>query len=219
MLILGIPSLNRFDLLTKCIDSALIGWSVPDRIYVIDNSGGAYPKDWQKRYEGQVMVHQAEENLGVAHSWNLLANLAHAHHSDIILSNDDIVFAPDTIETMLAVAAQSPRAGIVSVLEGLRFCLFWLNMRAYHEVGPFDEQFYPAYFEDNDYHYRLKLAGWECPVAYTSIDHENSATMKAMDNTMQQAHHERFRANQALYLRKWGGLPGKERYTTAYGRG
>lgn len=213
MIRLCIPSLNRFDLLQCCIGSALEGTVVPDDIYVIDNSKGAYPERWDKPYGGRVMVHYAPENYGVAKSWNMLAGIAFAHRAQCILSNDDIVFAPDTIERLLTVAESTPRAGIVSAIEGQRFSLFWLNPIAYQEVGRFDEQFRMAYFEDNDYAYRLKLAGWDLAVAPSAVEHFGSATLAAMTPELLTQKHAAYAHNESYYIRKWGGLPHHERFT------
>jgi len=208
MINLAIPTLRRFDLLHDCVWSALAGTVKPDRVLIIDNSGGECPP-----IPGAEII-GGRQPQSVARAWN---DAAQRTEGDLILSNDDIMFAPDTIEKLLDVARTNERAGIVSVLEGQRFCLFWLNRAAYEAVGSFDEVFAPAYFEDNDYHYRLTLAGWEAPCVYTPIRHENSATMKAVSmQERETVHHERFRVCQRVYTQKWGGLPGQERYTEPY---
>jgi GT2 family glycosyltransferase len=205
MITLAIPTLRRFDLLTTCVWSALAGTVRPDRVIVIDNSGGRCPA-----IPGAEIV-LGRQPQSVAKAWNDAARLAAGDW--LILSNDDVQFAPDTIERMLDVAQANPRAGIVSVLEGLRFCLFLLRWEAYQAVGPFDERFAPAYFEDNDYHRRLTLARWESPVAPSAIQHEHSGTMKALSiKEREQQHHVAFRLCARLYQQKWGGLPGQEQY-------
>lgn len=201
-LILGIPTLTRFDLLERCIDSALAGTVAPDRVVVVDNSAGACPR----RPDCTYLV--PSRNLGVAGGWNLIAK--HAAGADLILANDDTLFAPDTIAKMLEVATSNPRAGIVSPIEGQRFSLFYLRRSAYQEVGPFDESFWPAYFEDNDYHRRLTLAGWESPVAFSAVEHAHSATMQEASEADLVLHHARFRANARRYALKWGGPVGQE---------
>ena len=215
MIALGIPSLNRFDLLVRCIASALASSVAPDRIYVIDNSSGAYPQDWQKPYRDRVLVHRAPSNYGVAKSWNLL--VAAAQGQDIILSNDDIVFAPDTIQLLLEEAARNGQAAIVSAIEGQRFSLFWLRRIAYTEIGKFDEQFYPAYFEDNDWARRATLAHWQLAVAPSNVEHGGSATLQAYTPEQREQHHQQFAANRRRYLEKWGGPPHQEVYTEPYG--
>lgn len=207
-LVLGIPTITRFDLLERCIDSALSGTVRPDAV-VVDNSAGKCPR----RPDVTYLV--PNRNLGVAAAWNLIAH--HAGQADLIISNDDIVFAPDTTQRMLEVAERDPRAGIVSPIEGQRFCLFWLRRQAYADVGPFDESFWPAYFEDNDYHRRLTLAGWSSPVALSAVEHAHSATMRDANAQAIELHHARFRACARRYTRKWGGMPGVETLERPYG--
>lgn len=209
MLVLGIPTLTRFDLLEQCIDSALAGTMIPDAVVVVDNSGGQCPRRPDVTY--LVPPH----NVGVAAAWNLIAR--HTSDADLLISNDDIVFAPDTIERLLVAAAADPQAGIVSPIAGQRFCCFWLRQAAYQDVGPFDESFWPAYFEDNDYHRRLTLAGWGSPVAESAVAHAHSATMRAAEPAEVALHHARFRANARRFQRKWGGMPGAETLTVPYG--
>lgn len=204
MIVLGIPTLRCFDCLVTCVASALTGTIAPDQILVIDNSGGHCPP-----VPGARIV-PGRQPQGVARAWNDLMTLAGG--ADVILSNDDITFAPNTIERLLTVAAARPRAGIISPIEGQRFALFWLRRAAYQDVGSFDEQFSPAYFEDNDYHRRLTLAGWESPVAPSAVGHIVSATMKAATPEDRERHHALFRACRARYVRKWGGIPGQEKH-------
>jgi GT2 family glycosyltransferase len=215
---LGIPTLNRFDLLTECIDSALVGTVAPDTVYVIDNSGGRYPDRWQARYKNRVMVHVASENYGVAKSWNLLRGIARGNEAQLIISNDDITFAPDTIERLLAVAESTPHAGIVSAIEGQRFSLFWLNPQLCAGAAwAFDEQFRMAYFEDNDYARRLALANWGMPVAPSGVQHVGSATLAMMSEAQMTAKHAAYAHNEQLFRRKWGGPPHAEIYTVPFG--
>lgn len=214
---LCIPTLNRFDLLTRCIESALAGTVAPDKIYVIDNSAGGYGDRWDIPYHGRVMVHYAPENYGVAKSWNLLAGITFNKGAQCIMSNDDIVFAPDTIARLLEVAERTPTAGIVSAIEGQRFSLFWLNRAAYQAIGPFDEAFQMAYFEDNDYAWRLKLARWELAVAPSAVTHVGSATLAKMTPAQMEHKHAAYAHNQDYFIRKWGGPPHAEIYSTPFG--
>ncbi len=213
MLLLGIPTLNRFDLLDRCIDSALDGTVAPDQVLVIDNSGGQCPR----RDEPGIIYALPPRNMGVAWSWNHCAERALAASALLILSNDDVLFAPDTIARLLVVAENDDRRAIVSAIEGERYSLFWLNLHAFEDVGRFDEQFYPAYLEDNDWDYRARLRGWSRPVAPSAVQHERSSTIARFDADRLRAHHQQHAANEARYRRKWGGMPGRERYTVAYG--
>jgi GT2 family glycosyltransferase len=95
------------------------------------------------------------------------------------------------------------------------FCVFLLKRFAFERVGRFDERFYPAYFEDNDYHRRMKLAGIkEAFVEDTGYEHVGSATLKSFSPEETQEHHRNFVRLRELYVLKWGGLPGAEIYET-----
>lgn len=95
------------------------------------------------------------------------------------------------------------------------FSAFMVTPRCWHEVGEFDEVFHPAYYEDNDYHYRMQLAG-ALAITYppAMFFHWGSATqMEALGG------HRRLTdsANQhAQYIKKWGGDPGKEVFKSPY---
>jgi len=217
-IVLGIPSLNRFDLLMGCIDSALAGTVAPDAIYVIDNSEGVYPERWQARYQNRVMVHQAPQNYGVARSWNLLRDIARGSEAQLIISNDDITFAPDTIERLLTVAESTREAGIVSAIEGQRFSLFWLRGQlCAGSEWAFDEHFQMAYFEDNDYAWRLTLARYTLAVAPSAVIHVGSATLAMMTPAQMTQKHAAYRHNSEYFARKWGGPPHAEIYSVPFG--
>lgn len=200
MLVLCIPTLNRFDLLVRCIASARAGSVAPDRVLVVDNSGGQCPPI------ESVEIITPRRNLGVAASWNAMIERA-GPEAQIIISNDDIVFAPDTIERLLVAAENNVRAGTVSAIDGQKFSLFYLNQRCAAEVGPFDEAFYPAYFEDNDYVRRMELSGWQAISAPSAVEHAISATRAAMSDEEQARSHRAFRRNAAYFVAKWGLMP------------
>lgn len=210
MITLAVPTYRRFDLLPGCIASAMAGTLPPDRVLVIDNSGGDCPD-----LIGAEVV-QGRQPQSVAKAWNDAACLA-GSQGWLILANDDLTFAPDTIARLVRAAEQQPRAGIVSPIEGSRFACFLLRYRAYLDVGPFDEQFQMAYFEDNDYAWRLKLAGWAMSVAYSAVAHVGSATIAAMTPAQLRAKHAAYSHNELLFRRKWGGAPHAEVYSTPFG--
>ena len=96
------------------------------------------------------------------------------------------------------------------------FSAFMVNRECWSKVGEFDEAFFPAYYEDNDYHYRMNLLG-QLAITYppAMFFHWGSATqMEALGGYRRLTDS----ANQhAVYIRKWGGDPGKEVYTSPYG--
>ena len=195
--ILGIPTLNRHDLLRECVDSALAGTRPPHLVYVVDNGGGfAHP-------DHRVRVLSPPENLGVARSWNLLHKIA--GRLPLLISNDDVRFAPDTCEA--ALATPGPFVAICA------WACFLQREECWRAVGEYDEQFWPAYFEDGDYHYRMRLAGLDYVVpSGGAVAHAGSATLRSLPDVHRHTVVHHFDLNRDYYVRKWGGLPGRERY-------
>ena len=79
---------------------------------------------------------------------------------------------------------------------------------AIEAIGYFDQNFWPAYFEDADYFRRLELSGipslWDERIL---LEHNRSQTIRA-DFLLKRLHDERTRRNEQYYIRKWGGLRG-----------
>ena len=211
MLNLCIPTLNSFDTLETAIAAAMSGTLIPDRIIIVDNSNGLCPIKGNTK----IHIHVPQFNLGVAGSWNWFMN---NYSEDMnILINDDIIVHKDTIKNFVdGVGTQMLRSdtkgGIYFAAEGANaFSFFYLNNEIYQEVGEFDEAFYPAYFEDNDYHMRLKQKGYTLQsIAHVACDHVGSSTLKHYTEQQMEQHHRNFRRNQEYYITKWGGLPGQE---------
>jgi hypothetical protein len=79
---------------------------------------------------------------------------------------------------------------------------------AIEAIGYFDQNFWPAYFEDADYFRRLELSGiptlWD---EHILLEHNRSQTIRS-DFLLKRLHDERTRRNEQYYIRKWGGLRG-----------
>lgn len=206
-IILGIPTLRRYDLLEKCITSAMSGSLKPDRVVVIDN-GGTYSTS-----DSFVEVIRPGKPLSVSGAWNYIMD---NYYGLKIIPNDDIEMSPDTIKMMVESYYSQPD---YSIYLGYGYSCFLLRDKTYREVGRFDENLYPAYFEDNDYSYRLKLAGKQTLVlSDPGIIHHGSSTIKTYNEEEMARHHTSFRRNQAYYILKWGGMPDKENVKMPYVR-
>jgi GT2 family glycosyltransferase len=124
----------------------------------------------------------------------------------LILSNDDIRFAQDTCA--LALATPGPMVAICS------WACFLQREECWQAVGEYDEAIWPAYFEDNDYHYRMRLRGLDyVPLAGGAVTHARSSTLAMFDASQREAMAKSFESNRDYYVQKWGGMPGKERFT------
>jgi hypothetical protein len=69
--------------------------------------------------------------------------------------NDDIRCGENQVAEIKRQLARPRLAGKWFVAGSGGWSIFAINRACVDNVGFFDENFFPAYFEDNDYHYRL----------------------------------------------------------------
>jgi GT2 family glycosyltransferase len=102
--------------------------------------------------------------------------------------------------------------------EGSAFTVFLVPADMRDTLGYFDEQFFPAYAEDNDLGRRMNLTGVvRSIVKGAAYFHHVSSTLKAYTHEQERLHHDQFRANVARYIAKWGGEMDKsEKFTIPY---
>lgn len=179
-----------------------------------------------------IVIDNWNTNRGVAGGWN--EGIKRGLNQDVlIVTNDDVKFHPGTIETMAAAIGEydlvsgEPYENLGSgfLEDQPEFCCFAINpVNFVDKFGWFDENFTPAYFEDNDMHYRIKLGGGKTArIHHARIDHKGSVTQfkgsTDPDTPDRVVSHEQFRLNRGYYVTKWGGEPGDEKYTTPYNIG
>lgn len=152
-----LPVLNRFDLLEESIRS--IDHPVGN-LLIIDNSGEyQLPKGL---YEGKVQVLNMPANMGVAGSWNLgIKCFPHAPYW-VFMSNDNH-WLPGGLAEMEKLSDPSKL-----VMSNVAWNAFSLGSEIVKSIGLFDENYYPAYYEDTDYMERLRIAGMQDQIVWST---------------------------------------------------
>lgn len=212
MITVGFPVLNRYDLAPLVIESAMRGTIKPDKFLIVDN-GGNLDINTLNPMGAEVQVYKPPQNLGVAASWNYLIKNSSEHR---IIVNDDIQFCPDTIEKMIGKLNDGFQfvwtCRPFGVLNG--FSCYSVKDSVIDKIGYFDEALSPgyAYFEDNDFHYRMWLAGIIEEDSGAEAIHKTSSTMKMFTFTQRMEHDAKFDRARTNYITKWGGLPLQETY-------
>ena len=142
-----------------------------------------------------------------------------------LITNDDAVFTPNAIKEMYEFMKYKSNAVLVSPnqnrvdpnggpLEGEAdfFCFIVDIKRLTERVGWFDENFFPAYFEDNDMHLRIGLAGEKSYIlSNVQVNHVGSATQNFDPGSPVVPPHM-FDKNKYYFVEKWGGQPGGHQY-------
>lgn len=225
------PTYKRFDLCVEMVLSSDAGTVQPEKYVILDNSAGGFIPYLQEHKpefleRDDIVILEAAYNTGVARGWNILLDYVAQNLGNMftVIVNDDIVFLPDTLEKLFEHRNKLVFDGIIVCGDGIGAPNAFSMFGTYPEllmryVGRFDETIYPAYFDDNDMHYRMKLTGFDLyrvPDCGAYHNEGGSATIKAYTNEERALHDHQFRRNQEYFVRKWGGMPGEETYTIPF---
>jgi GT2 family glycosyltransferase len=208
MITLAAPCIRHYNLAAKLFESAERGSAKPDKYVLIDT--GTHFKTSGVVLPTNAEVHNFGKNIGVAAAWNAIYRM---YPDWVIISNDDVEMHERTIAELVHAAETTDAEFIFPNQPGNMFCVFLMKHSVIAKIGTFDERFWPAYFEDNDYHRRMQFAGIKELKVDVHYDHIGSASLKALSGAEMKAHHDQFRKNQKYYVHKWGGLPGHETLT------
>jgi hypothetical protein len=210
---IGIPLLNRLDLLEKAIAS----YDHPHDLFIVNNN--SMDADFNKAFDAlqeklRFDCRRPRYNLGCSASWNLILMQAIARGCEFCyVGSNDTISEPGE----LAKLVQVPRPPEEGMWMGCGFNFFCLRVAVIPIVGWFDENFYPGYFEDNDWVYRCSLASVGIGQPAIRMRHLGSQTV-ASDAICAQGNSRTFSANGAYYYAKWGGGPGGEKFKHPHNR-
>ncbi len=177
----------------------------------------------------EVILEDHRKNRGLSKSWNdgLLISRAVGYDATIIFG-DDCVFSRGDIELIAETAAANPQTHMVvcggynkaakATVANHGYSCFAITPAAIEKIGAFDQNFWPAYYEDNDYDRRAKLLGFtRVEVPQTGIIHEGSGSLFRAGPDLARQHSRTFPLCGAYYVRKWGDGPAVEKYDHPFG--
>jgi GT2 family glycosyltransferase len=203
--IVAIPTINRADLLNEALEKYFEDFK-DTHIAICDNG----KQDIITREEN-FMIYRPEENLGVSKSWNMLIDYADKIKATHVLVLNDDIYLGKTEHEINMLIRNNTDADFINSFHN--WCSYILKVDAWKKAGKFDEEFFPAYFEDNSFDYKMTLIG--AKKTWTSfldpLVYRNSMTI-AKDPAL----NNRFQQNRELYIQMWGGLPTEEKYTTKF---
>ena len=173
----------------------------------------------------QVKVLHPDGQQSVSKAWNKgIVEGAKLGCNYILVINTDIVFKSNAINRLVDFAQNHPEAVMWTMTEcpdlpqiescpedetfseNPTFSCFMVKADFFRHVGMFDENFTPAYFEDNDMHARLALGDLK---AYgyggARFYHFGSRTVKS-DSILANKNFRLILQNQLYFFQKWGHL-------------
>lgn len=171
------------------------------------------------KYPEKITYIENDENC-LAKAWNLgLREIFKNHDFAVVTGNDSILPTKTQLDSMIECLGKNPLYGIVSAIpKGMvggdkpikhgdgSFSLFAISKKTFEDVGGFDEDFKPAYFEDNDYLERLWQKGYTPRQLDIVYYHIFQATMKYGDE-IKRSYGEYMNKNLELFRKKYGKTP------------
>lgn len=165
-----------------------------------------------KEYGAELFGHG--ENRGLARSWN--DGILHSYSLGddvVIVCNDDIYFTAGDVDKIARKAITSPKNYMISAAGWHEKCqefrpsqgysCFAINPIALDKIGCFDENLWPAYFEDTDHHRRANMQDlYEENCLDTNVVHDGSMSVDR-DMANLQFYQTIFHKNMEYFLRKW----------------
>lgn len=202
-LCLGIPTINRKDLLEEALVVYKDNWR-KRHIFIVDN-GNQQITDNPPYFKVWTPPH----NIGVAASWNKMIERAKLlGYSHVMILNDDVIMEKDPFDIEKFIE-ENP----ADFYTGHGYFSFIIPIATYEKIGKFDENYYPAYYEDTDYTYRLQVAGFN-KLDTDFILPEVMRTSKSGEKD--KSLYDRVFECRRYYEQKWGGAPTQETYKTPF---
>lgn len=228
-LFIGTLGVNCTRYTRRCIDTVETNCREVTFFYLDNGSNEdsvAEIKSWKKNNPSinRFMCGFNGRNAGVAVGWNQLAKLADQFKATkLLICNNDINFGPYTIDGLIDAYDQLKKHDDRTVMvtatnhtknpdelpnikpvwkyhEHPDFSCFLVTLETFDKIGMFDPQYDPAFFEDNDYHWRILLEGYKAyGTDWAPYSHIASRTRHENPELVP---HLKFRENKIKFYRK-----------------
>jgi GT2 family glycosyltransferase len=165
-----IPTLNRWDLLSKCLKSIRDNTDLTDaEVIIVSNGCTDYTKalfDIEYKNKHFHLIEWSKA-LGYPKAVNMGMSAATGDYV-ILLNNDTELFSKDWVDQLLQPFYNNPKAGVTGLIKryqgGKPWVLFFcaaIKRDVINKIGLLDETFTPGCGEDIDFCIRAYNAGYE----------------------------------------------------------
>lgn len=169
--VLGVPVLKNHARLQRALDR--IDYPV-ERLFIIDQSGIDGWRPEKPEPVKNMTVLNFPHAMGVAPSWNIIIK-ATPFAPYWLFINDDVVPQAGSFKIL----AEAARRDAIVIPSLARFSFFTIGDEVISKVGLFDEQFYPMYYEDTEYLWRMSVYKQQVIEIQCPVHHDTSSTINA----------------------------------------
>lgn len=168
---------------------------------------------WQRT----IVVDNTVTNIGVPASWNKGIGWMTEYDADwLVIVSASCRFSP--LGGMDFIDQLDPAGFPVVEARYVGWHLIAFHRDVFDRVGRFDENFYPAYWEDCDFARRIALAYDLEPPFWTKVECEVALESFAHGIQLAGVHIDPDELA-AYYVEKWGGMPSHEQFDTPFDSG
>ena len=225
--VIGVPIVNGAHWLKRLVDS--IDYPVDDLVIINNNGRGQITEQLDEIVKAgspfvkTIKVCHMPSNIGCSGAWNLIIK-CYMMCPYWIIVNNDVAFTPGLLQKMNEAAQESKDCGFVhcstivtqpetETLHGLGYDLFLIKDWVVNSYGLFDENLYPAYYEDTDYVIRFTNNPVKARIVNQGYFHgetfdymeSGSQTQKLESSELNNKILYNFTLNESEYIsKKWG---------------
>jgi GT2 family glycosyltransferase len=213
--------------LTKLAVKSALAQDVPCDVMVIDNASDDGTSQWLRTKP--VIDVSLTPQQSLAACWNRgLKAFFDAGATEILVLNNDVEIASDTYRLLSILGGPFVTGVGIGDIEQFKvahnllvpgeqrphpdFSCFMIRPEVFEMVGKFDEDYYPAYCEDCDYHVRMHRAGVNAVCVDLPFYHHASGTLKNASPAEQSRIRRGADNNRERFRKKYGCLPGSVEY-------
>jgi GT2 family glycosyltransferase len=211
--LLGVLTMNRHDLLNRLIQS--LDYPVDKMVIISQGKLDLNEVELTNPNVKNYIVLESSHNMGVGRGWNYIMK---NYDSDYwVIVGDDIYFDKGSLK--IVAEYMSYEEGLKNVLVNFMwndhsslFTSFIFTKRTIEKVGYFDENIYPAYFEDNDFAYRIVLSGeniatlGDARIFHGDDKHNQACTMEKIQGEQRKKFNMCIEKNRAYMYEKWNSI-------------
>lgn len=216
---------NNLHLTKLTVKSALQQYEMPT-VLVVDNASSDGTNAWLRSKGGVAYItYPSQQSLSKCWNAGLRGFWACGAECCLILNND-VGIQPFTFKCLreqnlpfvTGVSVDSkdqltdPPDGPLSTRPHPDFSCFMIRPEVTDRVGWFNEDYYPAYVEDCEYHVRMHRSGIKAVCVDVPFYHASSQTIKQADPREKIVIMRGADANRQRFKRQYGCLPGTPEY-------